>query len=167
MGTLAALPLRGAQREGNIFDDVQDVKITKDMLGSGQATSSNRNPETFEARQVSRDRYESALNRSHQPKNANGLPTAKAAPNIRRQTSLNLMDAPEGAASPAKSSPAPPANRERQRKPRKRVEGPARDAAFRISGKGAPPRKSPKFKSRRRSRSRWRAPPRPIEKRRD
>src|SRR6201995_5940813 len=88
MGTLLRYPYE-VRSEKDYFDDVQDVKITKDMLDLAkhivEQKSGSFEPEEFE------DRYESALIDLINQKR-NGLPIAKAAPKSSGNV-INLMDA--------------------------------------------------------------------------
>src|SRR5271154_5168253 len=76
MGTLLRYPYE-VRSEKEYFDDIQDVKVTKDMLDLAkhivEQKSGSFEPEKFD------DRYESALVDLINQKR-NGLPTAKAAP---------------------------------------------------------------------------------------
>jgi len=116
--------------EKEYFDDVQDVKITKDMLDLAkhivEQKSGTFEPDRFE------DRYESALIDLINQKR-NGLPTAKAAPKSSGNV-INLMDALKRSLASEKQS-APPASA-KGKKPRKRVEG-QREMLLPISGKRA------------------------------
>src|SRR6266568_2214584 len=129
MGTLLRYPYE-VRSEKEYFDDVQDVKITKDMLDLAkhivQQKSGTFEPDRFE------DRYESALI-DLIDKKRNGLPTAKAAPKSSGNV-INLMDALKRSLASEKQS-APPAIA-KGKKPRKRVEG-QREMLLPISGKRA------------------------------
>src|SRR5437868_11168792 len=76
MGTLLRYPYE-VRSEKEYFDDIQDVKVTKDMLDLArhivEQKSASFEPEEFE------DRYESALIELINQKR-NGLPAPKAAP---------------------------------------------------------------------------------------
>jgi DNA end-binding protein Ku len=129
MGTLLRYPYE-VRSEKEYFDDVQDVKITKDMLDLAkhivEQKSGTFEPDRFE------DRYESALiDLINQTRN--GLPTAKAAPKSSGNV-INLMDALKRSLASEKQS-APPASA-KGKKPRKRVEG-QREMLLPISGKRA------------------------------
>jgi DNA end-binding protein Ku len=129
MGTLLRYPYE-VRSEKEYFDDVQDVKITKDMLDLAQhiveQKSGTFEPDRFE------DRYESALIDLINQKR-NGLPTAKAAPKSSGNV-INLMDALKRSLASEKQS-GPPASA-KGKKPRKRVEG-QREMLLPISGKRA------------------------------
>src|SRR6266576_40659 len=129
MGTLLRYPYE-VRSEKEYFDDVQDVKITKDMLDLAkhivEQKSGTFEPDRFE------DRYESALIDLINQKR-NGLPTAKAAPKSSGNV-INLMDALKRSLASEKQS-APPAIA-KGKKPRKRVEG-QREMLLPISGKRA------------------------------
>ena len=89
MGTLLRYPYE-VRSEKEYFDDIQDVKVTKDMLDLAkhivEQKSGSFEPDQFE------DRYESALIDLINQKR-NGLPTAaKAAPKTGGNV-INLMDA--------------------------------------------------------------------------
>ena len=88
MGTLLRYPYE-VRNEKEYFDDIQDVKVTKDMLDLAkhivEQKSGSFEPEKFD------DRYESALVDLINQKR-NGLPTAKAAPKSSGNV-INLMDA--------------------------------------------------------------------------
>src|SRR5471032_1057965 len=88
MGTLLRYPYE-VRSEKDYFDDIQDVKITKDMLDLAkhivEQKSGSFEPDQFE------DRYEAALIDLINQKR-NGLPAAKAAPKTSGNV-INLMDA--------------------------------------------------------------------------
>src|SRR6201746_695199 len=88
MGTLLRYPYE-VRSEQDYFDDIQDVKITKDMLDLAkhivEQKSGSFEPDQFE------DRYEAALIDLINQKR-NGLPAAKAAPKTGGNV-INLMDA--------------------------------------------------------------------------
>src|SRR6201989_2266563 len=103
MGTLLRYPYE-VRDEKEYFDDVQDVKVTKDMLDLAkhivEQKSASFEPEQFE------DRYESALIDLINQKR-NGLPAAtKAAPKSGGNV-INLMDAPKRSLANEKEAPAP------------------------------------------------------------
>src|SRR5246127_2372715 len=113
MGTLLRYPYE-VRSEKEYFDDVQDVKVTKDMLDLTkhivERKSGSFEPEKFE------DHYESALidliNRKR-----NGLPAAaKAAPKSGGNV-INLMDALKRSLAGERQAPAPTA---KGKKPKKR-----------------------------------------------
>ena len=112
------MPNSWVRSETEYFDDIQDVKVTKDMLDLAkhivEQKSASFEPEQFE------DRYESALIDLINQKR-NGLPVAKAAPKSSGNV-INLMDALKqslkGKAS-AKRSARAPARRASHRPARK------------------------------------------------
>jgi DNA end-binding protein Ku len=116
--------------EKEYFDDIQDVKVTKDMLDLAkhivEQKSGSFEPEKFD------DRYESALVDLINQKR-NGLPTAKAAPKSSGNV-INLMDALKRSLASEKQS-APPV-KAKGKKPRKAVAG-QREMLLPISGKRA------------------------------
>src|ERR1700674_4887498 len=103
MGTLLRYPYE-VRSEKEYFDDIQDVKVTKDMLDLArhivEKKSGSFEPERFE------DHYESALVELINQKR-NGLrPTAKSAPKSSGNV-INLMDAlKRSLASEQQSAPA-------------------------------------------------------------
>ena len=104
MGTLLRYPYE-VRDEKEYFDDIQDVKVTKDMLDLAkhivEQKSAEFDPEKFE------DRYEAALIDLINQKR-NGVPAAKAAPKSTRQ-----RHQPDGRA---------------EEEPRQRARGPRRPA---------------------------------------
>jgi len=126
MGTLLRYPYE-VRDEKEYFDDVQDVKVTKDMLDLAkhivEQKSADFEPEQFE------DRYEAALIDLINQKR-NGLPAAKAAPKTTGNV-INLMDAlKKSLASEKQAAPAAKA-----KKAKKRVEG-QREMLLPIAGSG-------------------------------
>ncbi|UGA45567.1 Ku protein [Bradyrhizobium quebecense] len=132
MGTLLRYPYE-VRSEKEYFDDIQDVKITKDMLDLAkhivEQKSAEFDPEDFE------DRYEQALiDLINQKRNGIKIakPAAKAGGNV-----INLMDAlkkslaNEKQAAPAKAE----AKAAKGKKPKKRIEG-QREMLLPISGSG-------------------------------
>jgi DNA end-binding protein Ku len=138
MGTLLRYPYE-VRNEKEYFDDIQDVKITKDMLDLAkhivEQKSGSFEPEQFE------DRYESALIELINQKR-NGVKTsAKAAPKSGGNV-INLMDAlkrslaNEKQAAPAgKESVKESAKAKGSKKPRKAAAG-QREMLLPISGSG-------------------------------
>jgi DNA end-binding protein Ku len=130
MGTLLRYPYE-VRSEKEYFDDIQDVKITKDMLDLAkhivEQKSGTFEPERFE------DRYESALIDLINQKR-NGLPTAKPAPKSSGNV-INLMDALKRSLASEKQSAPPPASA-KGKKPRKAASG-QREMLLPISGKRA------------------------------
>src|SRR5436309_4185655 len=130
MGTLLRYPYE-VRSEKEYFDEVQDVKVTKDMLDLArhivEQKAASFEPEQFE------DRYESALIDLINKKR-NGLPTAaKSAPKTSGNV-INLMDALKRSLASEKQA-APPA-KAKGKKPAKRAEG-QREMLLPISGKRA------------------------------
>jgi DNA end-binding protein Ku len=130
MGTLLRYPYE-VRSEKEYFDDIQDVKVTKDMLDLAkhivEQKSGSFEPEEFE------DHYESALIDLINKKRS-GLPTtAKAAPKSGGNV-INLMDALKRSLASEKQSV--PATKEKGKKPRKRAEG-QREMLLPITGKRA------------------------------
>jgi DNA end-binding protein Ku len=142
MGTLLRYPYE-VRNEKEYFDDIQDVKITKDMLDLAkhivEQKSGSFEPDQFE------DRYEQALiDLINQKRNGLGT-TAKTAPKSGGNV-INLMDAlkrslsGEKQASPAAAKTQEKAQEKSQektkgKKPKKRVEG-QREMLLPISGGG-------------------------------
>ena len=129
MGTLLRYPYE-VRNEKEYFDDIQDVKVTKDMLDLAKHIVEQKcgsfEPEKFD------DRYESALVDLINQKR-NGLPTAKAAPRSSGNV-INLMDALKRSLTNEKQ--ATPAAKAKGKKPRKAVAG-QREMLLPISGKRA------------------------------
>src|SRR5258708_33948734 len=141
MGTLLRYPYE-VRGEKEYFDDIQDVKVTKDMLDLAkhivEQKSGSFEPEEFE------DRYESALIELINQKR-NGVTTAaKAAPKTAGNV-INLMDALKRSLASEKQS-APAAAKETARetakakgkKPKKAASG-QREMLLPISGGGERP----------------------------
>jgi DNA end-binding protein Ku len=139
MGTLLRYPYE-VRGEKDYFDDIQDVKVTKDMLDLAQhiveRKSASFEPEKFE------DHYESALTDLINKKRGGMLTTTKAAPkssgnviNLMDALKRSLADGKEAVAAPAKTV-AKPAAKTTGKKPKKRVEG-QREMLLPISGKRA------------------------------
>jgi DNA end-binding protein Ku len=134
MGTLLRYPYE-VRSEKDYFDDIQDVKVTKDMLDLAkhivEQKSASFEPEQFE------DRYESALIDLINQKR-NGLPAAKPAPKSSGNV-INLMDAlKRSLANEKQAAPAAKENVKAKaggKKPKKRVEG-QREMLLPISGGG-------------------------------
>jgi DNA end-binding protein Ku len=127
MGTLLRYPYE-VRSEKEYFDDIQDVKITKEMLDLAkhivEQKSGSFQPDQFE------DRYETALIDLINQKR-NGLPAAaKAAPRSSGNV-INLMDALKRSLVSEKQSPAAA----KGKKPKKRIEG-QREMLLPISGGG-------------------------------
>jgi DNA end-binding protein Ku len=131
MGTLLRYPYE-VRSEKEYFDDIQDVKVTRDMLDLAkhivEKKSGSFEPDKFE------DHYESALidliNRKR-----SGIPTtAKAVPKTGGNV-INLMDALKRSLASERQA-HPPAAKVKGKKPKKRVEG-QREMLLPISGKRA------------------------------
>src|SRR3982074_1324614 len=150
MGTLLRYPYEvRAPRE--YFDDIQDVKVTKDMLDLArhivEQKSGSFEPEQFE------DRYEQALIDLINQKR-NGIPTtAKTAPKSSGNV-INLMDALKRSLASEKQA-APPA-KAKGKKPRKAASG-QREMLLPISGKRAA-KEAPKVQEPKRAEKPVRAP---------
>ncbi|RZN09876.1 Ku protein [Bradyrhizobium genosp. SA-3] len=134
MGTLLRYPYE-VRSETEYFDDIQDVKLTKDMLDLAKHIVEKKSgafePELFE------DHYETALIDLINKKRS-GMPiTAKAAPKTGGNV-INLMDAlKKSLASEKEAVPAAKVVKEtaKGKKPKKRVEG-QREMLLPIAGKG-------------------------------
>ena len=133
MGTLLRYPYE-VRSETEYFDDIQDVKLTKDMLDLARHIVEKKSgafePELFE------DHYETALIDLINKKRS-GMPiVAKAAPKTGGNV-INLMDALKKSIANEKDvSPAAKVAKEaKAKKPKKRVEG-QREMLLPISGKG-------------------------------
>jgi len=129
MGTLLRYPYE-VRSEKEYFEDIQDVKITKDMLDLAKHIVEQKSG-TFEPEQFE-DRYESALIDLINQKR-NGLPTAKPAPKSSGNV-INLMDALKRSLSNEKQSA--PAAGAKGKTPRKAAAG-QREMLLPISGKRA------------------------------
>jgi DNA end-binding protein Ku len=127
MGTLLRYPYE-LRSEKEYFDEIQDVKVTKDMLDLAkhivEKKSGSFEPDKFE------DHYESALidliNRKR-----SGIRTPKAEPKTGGNV-INLMDALKRSLASERLSP--PAATSGGKKPKKRAEG-QREMLLPISGK--------------------------------
>ena len=137
MGTLLRYPYE-VRSEKEYFEDIQDVKITKDMLDLARHIVEQKSG-SFEPGQFE-DRYESALIELINQKR-NGLPIAKAAPKSSGNV-INLMDALKRSLAGEKQS-APSAakmtekatDKAKGKKPRKAAAG-QREMLLPISGSG-------------------------------
>jgi DNA end-binding protein Ku len=129
MGTLLRYPYE-VRSEKEYFDDIQDVKITKDMLDLAkhivEQKSGSFEPDQFE------DRYESALIDLINQKRNGIKTTAKSAPKTGGNV-INLMDALKRSLASEKQ-PAAPA-KAKGKKPRKAAAG-QREMLLPISGSG-------------------------------
>ena len=137
MGTLLRYPYE-VRSEKEYFEDIQDVKITRDMLDLARHIVEQKSG-SFEPGQFE-DRYESALIELINQKR-NGLPIAKAAPKSSGNV-INLMDALKRSLAGEKQS-APSAakvtekatDKAKGKKPRKAAAG-QREMLLPISGSG-------------------------------
>ena len=129
MGTLLRYPYE-VRSEKEYFDDIQDVKVTKDMLDLAKHIVERKSgafePEKFE------DHYESALIDLINRKRSGVQTPAKAAPKSAGNV-INLMDALKRSLANERQTPAPAA---KGKKPKKRMEG-QREMLLPISGKRA------------------------------
>jgi DNA end-binding protein Ku len=128
MGTLLRYPYE-VRGEKEYFDDIQDVKVTKDMLDLAkhivEQKSGDFEPDKFE------DHYESALVDLIDKKRAGIRLPAKTAPKTGGNV-INLMDALKRSLTSEKQ----PAPAEKGKKPRKAAAG-QREMLLPISGKRA------------------------------
>lgn len=131
MGTLLRYPYE-VRSEKDYFDDIQNVKVTKDMLDLAkhivEQKSAAFEPEKFE------DHYETALIDLINKKRAGVRPAAKATPKTGGNV-INLMDALKRSLASERQAPAP-APKVKGKKSKKRVEG-QREMLLPISGKRA------------------------------
>ncbi|MCS3731714.1 non-homologous end joining protein Ku [Bradyrhizobium betae] len=146
MGTLLRYPYE-VRSEKEYFDDIQDVKLTKDMLDLAkhivEKKSGTFEPELFE------DHYETALIDLINKKRAGAPIAAKVTPKSSGNV-INLMDALKKSLASEKDA-APVAKVAKGKKPKKRVDG-QREMLLPIAGKGgktaaakdAPPKKADK-----------------------
>jgi DNA end-binding protein Ku len=129
MGTLLRYPYE-VRSETEYFEDIQDVKITKDMLDLARHIVEQKSG-TFEPEQFE-DRYEQALIDLINQKR-NGLSTKpKAAP--KTGNVINLMDALKRSLASEKQA-APAAEKTKGKKPKKAAAG-QREMLLPISGSG-------------------------------
>jgi DNA end-binding protein Ku len=131
MGTLLRYPYE-VRSEKEYFDDIQNVKVTKDMLDLArhivEKKSSDFEPDKFE------DHYETALIDLINQKRAGIRPAAKATPKTGGNV-INLMDALKRSLASERQAPAAP-KAVKGKKPKKRIEG-QREMLLPISGKRA------------------------------
>ncbi|GGI22026.1 non-homologous end joining protein Ku [Bradyrhizobium guangdongense] len=134
MGTLLRYPYE-VRSEKEYFDDIQDVKLTKDMLDLAKHIVEKKSgafePELFE------DHYETALIDLINKKRAGTPIAAKSTPKTGGNV-INLMDAlKKSLASEKDAAPAAKVAKEaiKTKKSKKRVEG-QREMLLPISGKG-------------------------------
>ena len=137
MGTLLRYPYE-VRSEKEYFDDIQNVKITKDMLDLAkhivEQKSGDFEPEKFE------DRYESALIELIDRKRSGVKIAPKAAPKSDGNV-ISLMDALKRSLSGSSKQAAPAAEKAAKenakgKKPKKRAEG-QREMLLPISGSGS------------------------------
>src|SRR5437879_4343101 len=137
MGTLLRYPYE-VRSEKEYFDEIQDVKLTRDMLDLAKHIVEKKSgafePELFE------DHYETALIDLINKKRS-GAPIAKAAPKTGGNV-INLMDAlkksianEKDAAPAARNEARNEAKAAKGKKPKKRVEG-QREMLLPIAGTG-------------------------------
>jgi DNA end-binding protein Ku len=130
MGTLLRYPYE-VRSEKDYFDDVQDVKVTKDMLDLArhivETKSGSFEPDQFE------DHYESALIDLINKKRSGVRTTAKAAPKTGGNV-INLMDALKRSLASERQSVPP--EKAKGKKPRKAATG-QREMLLPIGGKRA------------------------------
>src|SRR5256884_1367660 len=130
MGTLLRYPYE-VRSEKEYFDDIQNVKITKDMLDLAkhivEQKSADFAPEKFD------DRYESALIELINQKRSGIKIAPKAAPKSGGNV-INLMDALKRSLAGTKQA-TPPAEKAKGKKPKKAAAG-QREMLLPISGSG-------------------------------
>ncbi len=131
MGTLLRYPYE-VRSEKDYFDEIQDVKVTKDMLDLAkhivERKSASFEPDRFE------DHYETALIDLINRKRSGMLTTAKPAPKSAGNV-INLMDALKRSLADTKQPAAEaPVAKAKGKKPKKRLEG-QREMLLPISGK--------------------------------
>ncbi|MFT4118247.1 Ku protein [Bradyrhizobium sp.] len=138
MGTLLRYPYE-VRSEKDYFDDIQDVKLTKDMLDLAKHIVEKKSgafePELFE------DHYETALIDLINKKRSGAPIAARATPKAGGNV-INLMDAlkkslasEKDAAPVAKAAKEPARETAKGKKPKKRIEG-QREMLLPIAGKG-------------------------------
>ena len=129
MGTLLRYPYE-VRGEESYFEDIQDVKITKDMLDLAkhivESKSADFEPENFE------DHYEAALIDLINKKRSGIKIEAKAPPKTSGNV-INLMDALKRSLASEGKAPAPAA---KAKKGKKRAEG-QREMLLPIAGSGS------------------------------
>ncbi len=132
MGTLLRYPYE-VRSEKEYFDEIQDVKVTRDMLDLARHIVEKKSgafePEKFE------DHYEAALIDLIDRKRSGVRLTAKAAPKTAGNV-INLMDALKKSLASERQAAPPAAARAKGKKPRKAASG-QREMLLPISGKRA------------------------------
>jgi DNA end-binding protein Ku len=132
MGTLLRYPYE-VRSEDEYFDDIQDVKVTKDMLDLAkhivEQKSAEFDPSKFD------DRYEAALVELVNKKRNGTLTKAKASP----RPGTNVVDLMTALQQSLKGGGAPPAAK--SKKPAKRASG-QKEMLLPISGKREGPGKT-------------------------
>ena len=130
MGTLLRYPYE-VRSEKEYFDEIQDVKVTKDMLDLAKHIVEKRSgsfePDKFE------DHYESALIDLINKKRS-GIPITTKAPPKTAGNVINLMDALKRSLANERQAPTP--QKAKSGKSKKRAEG-QREMLLPISGKRA------------------------------
>ena len=131
MGTLLRYPYE-VRSEKEYFDDIQNVKITKDMLDLAkhivEQKSADFAPEKFD------DRYESALIELINQKRSGIKIAPKAAPKSGGNV-INLMDALKRSLAGTKQAAPAPTEKAKGKKPKKAAAG-QREMLLPISGSG-------------------------------
>ena len=162
MGTLLRYPYE-VRSEKEYFDDIQDVKLTKDMLDLAKHIVEQKSgafePEQFE------DHYEEALIDLINQKRNGVSSTAKAAPKSKRQRHQPDGRAQEEpcqrkAARPCRQGPGQGQEKSKGKKPRKARPASAKCCCRSAAAASAPPRRR-RRKRRKRPRSRCAPPPAP------
>ena len=132
MGTLLRYPYE-VRSEKEYFDEIQDVKVTRDMLDLARHIVEKKSgafePDKFE------DHYEAALIDLIDRKRSGVRLTAKAAPKTAGNV-INLMDALKKSLASERQAAPPAAAKAKGKKPRKAASG-QREMLLPISGKRA------------------------------
>ena len=130
MGTLLRYPYE-VRDEDEYFDDIQDVKVTKDMLDLAKHIVEQKSGE-FEPGKFE-DRYEAALTELINQKESGR--TAPSKPRPRGENVVDLMDALKRSISGAPKTAATATAPKSKKKPRKTASG-QKEMLLPISGKG-------------------------------
>lgn len=132
MGMLLRYPYE-VRSEDEYFDDIQDVKVTKDMLDLAKHIVEQKSGE-FEPAKFE-DRYESALTTLINEKRSGRATAAKPRPS--GENVVDLMEALKRSVSGGSKSNSPPkpATQTKRKKPRKAVPG-QKEMLLPIAGKG-------------------------------